>query len=160
MGTWGNVFISHLLLVIPMSYPCHYTNVCPHKSQKHVHTCKHTLTIHTQKSQRAQWFLNCFFYTAMGENNGEKKTRVKSQISINSSISQFKDQMIVCVYVCVCVCIVCRKFTRHFFHYCIYNNNNRFWQRQRMVSVAPSPADGVKGFPPLLLSGLKRAVEV
>ncbi len=34
-----NVLISHLLLVIPMSYPCHYTNVCPHLSHK-----KHTLT--------------------------------------------------------------------------------------------------------------------
>ncbi len=25
------VLINHLLLVIPMSYPCHYTNLCPHK---------------------------------------------------------------------------------------------------------------------------------
>ncbi len=31
LGTWGNVLIRHLLLVIPMSYPCHYTNLCPHK---------------------------------------------------------------------------------------------------------------------------------
>ncbi len=38
MGTWANVLISHLLLVIPMSYPCYYTNVCPHLSQKHVRT--------------------------------------------------------------------------------------------------------------------------
>ncbi len=51
MGTWGNVLISHLLLVIPMSYLCHYTNWCPYLSQKwaHTHTLvalweKHTLT--------------------------------------------------------------------------------------------------------------------
>ncbi len=42
MGTWGNVLISHLLLVIPMSYPCHYTNLCPHLSQKHAHIHTHT----------------------------------------------------------------------------------------------------------------------
>ncbi len=44
---WGhwNVLINHLLLVIAMSYPCHYTNLCPHKPHKHAHT--HTL-IHTQ----------------------------------------------------------------------------------------------------------------
>ncbi len=33
-----NVLINHLLLVIPMSYPCHYTNLCPHKPHKHAHT--------------------------------------------------------------------------------------------------------------------------
>lgn len=54
----------------------------------------------------------------------EKKTWVKSRISINSSISQFKDKIIVCVCVCMYICIVCRKCTRHFFHYCMYNNNN------------------------------------
>ncbi len=38
MGTWGNVLINHILLVIPMSYPCHYTNLCPLMSQKRAHT--------------------------------------------------------------------------------------------------------------------------
>ncbi len=37
------VLINHLLLVIPMSYPCHYTNLCPHKPHKHAHTT-HTHT--------------------------------------------------------------------------------------------------------------------
>ncbi len=32
MGTWGNVLISHLLLVIPMSYTCH------HVTKTHTHT--------------------------------------------------------------------------------------------------------------------------
>ncbi len=42
---WGqNVLINHLLLVIPMSYPCHYTNLCPHKPHKHEHTHAHTHT--------------------------------------------------------------------------------------------------------------------
>ncbi len=38
-GDTENVLINHLLLVIPMSYPCHYTNLCPHKPHKH---CTHT----------------------------------------------------------------------------------------------------------------------
>ncbi len=49
-GDTENVLINHLLLVIPMSYPCHYTNLCPHKPHKHAHTHTHTHThthIHT-----------------------------------------------------------------------------------------------------------------
>ncbi len=41
-GDTENVLINHLLLVIPMSYPCHYTNLCPHKPLKHAHTHTHT----------------------------------------------------------------------------------------------------------------------
>ncbi len=37
-GDTENVLINHLLLVIPMSYPCHYTNLCPHKPHKHAET--------------------------------------------------------------------------------------------------------------------------
>ncbi len=48
VGTWGNVLKSHLLLEIPVIYPCHYTNVCPHLSQKcactHTHTHLHAHT--------------------------------------------------------------------------------------------------------------------
>ncbi len=44
-GHTENVLINHLLLVIPMSYPCHYTNLCPHKPHKHAQTHTHT---HTQ----------------------------------------------------------------------------------------------------------------
>ncbi len=43
-GDTENVLINHLLLVIPMSYPCHYTNLCPHKPHKHAHTHTHTNT--------------------------------------------------------------------------------------------------------------------
>ncbi len=39
---WENFLINHLLLVIPVSYPCHYTNLCPHMSQKCAHTHTHT----------------------------------------------------------------------------------------------------------------------
>ncbi len=46
-GDTENVLINHLLLVIPMSYPCHYTHVCPRKPHKHAHTHTHTHT-HTQ----------------------------------------------------------------------------------------------------------------
>ncbi len=40
-GDTENVLINHLLLVIPMSYPCHYTNLCPHKPHNHAHTHTH-----------------------------------------------------------------------------------------------------------------------
>ncbi len=43
-GDTENVLINHLLLVIPMSYPCHYTHLCPHKPHKHAHTHTHTHT--------------------------------------------------------------------------------------------------------------------
>ncbi len=44
-GDTENVLINHLLLVIPMSYPCHYTNLCAHKPYKHAtHTHAHTHT--------------------------------------------------------------------------------------------------------------------
>ncbi len=46
-GDTENVLINHLLLVIPMSYPCHYTNLCPHKPHKHAHTHTHTTHTHT-----------------------------------------------------------------------------------------------------------------
>ncbi len=59
-GDTENVLINHLLLVIHMSYPCHYTNLCPHKPHKHAHTHTHThtselfLTIHMN---RLNWFI-------------------------------------------------------------------------------------------------------
>ncbi len=43
-GDTENVLINHLLLVIPMLFPCHYTNLCPHKPHKHAHTHTHTHT--------------------------------------------------------------------------------------------------------------------
>ncbi len=43
-GDTENVLINHLLLVIPVSYPCHYTNLCPHKPYKHAHTHTHSHT--------------------------------------------------------------------------------------------------------------------
>ncbi len=46
-GDTENVLINHLLLVIPISYPCHYTNLCPHKPHKHAHTHTHTPHTHT-----------------------------------------------------------------------------------------------------------------
>ncbi len=50
-GDTENVLINHLLLVIPMAYPCHYTNLCPHKPHKHAHTHTHTHT-HTLSRTR------------------------------------------------------------------------------------------------------------
>ncbi len=53
-GDTENVLINHLLLVIPMSYPCHYTNLCPHKPHKHAHTHTHTHT-HTTLCTSMVW---------------------------------------------------------------------------------------------------------
>ncbi len=69
-GDTENVLINPLLLVIPMSYPCHYTNWCPHKPHKHAHTHTHTHT-HTKyyikvmvlserKEQMKQDILKCY----------------------------------------------------------------------------------------------------
>ncbi len=43
-GDIGSVLINHLHIVIPLSYPCYYTNLCPRKPQKPVHTHTHTHT--------------------------------------------------------------------------------------------------------------------
>ncbi len=57
-GYTENVLINHLLLVIPMLYPCHYTNLCPHKPHKHAHTHTHTAVnthTHTHCEHTQQW---------------------------------------------------------------------------------------------------------
>ncbi len=67
-GDTENVLINHLLLVIPMSYPCHYTNLCPHKPHKHAHTHTHTHThtythththTHTQQNKTSAQECTC-----------------------------------------------------------------------------------------------------
>ncbi len=51
-GDTENVLINHLLLVIPVSYPCH-KNLCPHKSHKHAPPPIHTQTsTHTRTHAR------------------------------------------------------------------------------------------------------------
>ncbi len=85
-GDTENVLINHLLLVIPMSYPCHYTNLCPHKPHKHAHTHTHTHThthphthSHTYACMHAhslthacihtrgvRWYLDIFAITIIG----------------------------------------------------------------------------------------------
>ncbi len=53
-GDTENVLINHLLLVIPMSYPCHYTNLCPHN---HINMPTHTHHTHTHTHTHSK-FLN------------------------------------------------------------------------------------------------------
>ncbi len=43
-GDIGSVLIKHLQIVIPLSYPCYYTNLCPHKPHKPTHTHTHAHT--------------------------------------------------------------------------------------------------------------------
>ncbi len=54
-GNTENVAMNHLLLVIPMSYTCHYTNLCPHKPHKCAHTRTQTHThTHTHAHTHAR----------------------------------------------------------------------------------------------------------
>ncbi len=66
-GDTENVLINHLLLVIPMSYPCHYTNLCPHKPHKHAHTHTHTHT-HTHAHAHARMHAHTHTHTKHNHN--------------------------------------------------------------------------------------------
>ncbi len=61
-GDTENVLINHLPIVIPVSYPCHYTNLCPHKPHKHTHTHTHIHTNHivSLEVERTWYNINCF----------------------------------------------------------------------------------------------------
>ncbi len=56
-GDIGSVLINHLQIVIPLSYPCYYTNLCPHKPHKPAHTHTHTHTHRTVTP--GHWFTEC-----------------------------------------------------------------------------------------------------
>ncbi len=51
----SNVLISHLLLVNTYVIPCHYTNLCPHMSQKRTHARTHTIYIYIT-FKKIYWF--------------------------------------------------------------------------------------------------------
>ncbi len=88
-GDTENVLINHLLLVIPMSYPCHYTNLCPHKPHKHAHTHTHNTT-HTHTEQRCvpwacctgnAWPLRCTGWPSPRAPDSRPKTETKKTSS-------------------------------------------------------------------------------
>ncbi len=59
-GDIGSVLIKHLQIVIPLSYPCYYTNLCPHKPHKPAHTHTHThthLPMHTNYCEYYTYFI-------------------------------------------------------------------------------------------------------
>ncbi len=59
-GDTENVLINHVLLVRPMSYPCHYTTLCPHKP--HTHTIYiYNLHTHTRLFVLCEFFMLNFF---------------------------------------------------------------------------------------------------
>ncbi len=59
-GDIGSVLINHLHIVIPLSYPCYYTNLCPHKPLNRPHTPPHTHThTHTHTINVNVW-IKCF----------------------------------------------------------------------------------------------------
>ncbi len=71
-----NVLINHLLLVIPMSYPCYYTNLCPHKPHKHAHTHTHTHTT----NELLYTVQNSAFEQSIANNSTNNKTYLQSLI--------------------------------------------------------------------------------
>ncbi len=85
MGTWGNVLISQLLLVIPMSYPCHYTNVCPHLSQRCTHTHTHIHIKYTFTS--LELFYDCVINSQFSLKSKRKKT-FQTSLSLMTSMNQ------------------------------------------------------------------------
>ncbi len=57
-----------------MSYPCHYTNLCPHKPHKHAHTHTHT---HACRS-------SLYFITTFLQNNEDMTLLLSSASSLHS----------------------------------------------------------------------------
>ncbi len=99
-GDTENVLINHLLLVIPMSYPCHYTNLCPHKPHKHAHTHTHT---HTPKQTQTflcipmQYFFS--YITFWPHSNRNFSNSIKCSIQIqNTSKCYFLHVYILCTW--------------------------------------------------------------
>ncbi len=91
-GDTENVLINHLLLVIPMSYPCHYTNLCPHKPHKHAYTHTHTHThTHTPSSQV------CLSISL-------HKSGRRDQCYRSATVQCMCMCMCMCMCVCVCAC--------------------------------------------------------
>jgi len=84
-GDTENVLINHLVLVILMSYPCHYTNLCPHKPHKHAYTHTHTHTLQVVKCVSQ--------YLSINQADGINATTV------------LRCSVCVCVCVCVCACV-------------------------------------------------------
>ncbi len=96
-GDTENVLINHLLLVIPMSYPCHYTNLCPHKPHKHAHT--HTQWSTVQKktilnnvscsahtTTYREWNIYCTYLWSVWQPWGWRKKRKRGKKSRSSLV--------------------------------------------------------------------------
>ncbi len=83
-GDIGSVLINHLHIVIPLSYPCYYTNLCPRKPQKPVHTHTHT---HTHSV-----VLHICWNTAV-------------EICYTPGGRRHQFYVFMCVYLCECVCV-------------------------------------------------------
>ncbi len=79
-GDTENVLINHLLLVIPMSYPCHYTHLCPHKPQKHAQT--HTQNCKTQHMNSQYQILKLITKHTVADSEAPD---CQSQVRISSS---------------------------------------------------------------------------
>ncbi len=67
---YGSVLINHLHVVIPLSYPCHYTNLCPHKPYNQAHT-------HTRIGGDAQWSSHTLYAIIHHRNEKCQITEVK-----------------------------------------------------------------------------------
>ncbi len=85
-GDTENVLINHLLLVIPMSYPCHYTNLCPHKPHKHAPPPTHTQSnpvssLPDPKTSHTRIWLHAYFYGSLFPSLNNKKKKLIASLS-------------------------------------------------------------------------------
>ncbi len=81
-GDIGSVLINHLQIVIPLSYPCHYTNLCPHKpahTRTHTHTHTHTANL------LYSIHLTCMSLDCRGNQSTWMKPTLLQQVHANST---------------------------------------------------------------------------
>ncbi len=68
-----------------MSYPCHYTNLCPHKPHKHAHTHTHTHT-HTHWAGRGAVGVSVPFESGSLTIRPRRPTKSSSILNMNQFI--------------------------------------------------------------------------
>ncbi len=123
-GDTENVLINHLLLVIPVSYPCHYTNLCPHKPHAHTHTHTHTHhththtthTHHTHTHTHTYIHLNTVFSLSHTHSpsaaNGDSWWRLMSEVGVADDWSLCANQSLCPASSCG---LAVRTTTQHFY---------------------------------------------
>ena len=84
----GYVLISHPLLVIPVSYPCHYTELCPDVTKTH------TLHVYTYINLDVKLLIRMYYYQ-----NQEKTIKIINKENVNYFIRLYFKYLKVLIYV-------------------------------------------------------------